>query len=219
MPVKSTTNVVGLYDLVHGQFYSNAGSGSFTAPTYAYSRPLSAISCNNFYKDGGAAVAEYDLTQKRPPVIASLNFSEGVNSISLTKTDEYGHTDTASYMSTTTSATALGYPYSYTSSAKTGYTMNSGSSGNGVARGDFTISPTASKVTYNITYEMSEGSLGSEAVAGTATYQISNSTQSIAAGTYEVTVETDYTYSINLACSNSNVTLTKTTTTVSGVKS
>ena len=62
IPVKRNSDgVIGLFDCVNGVFYTNIGSGSFTAGSSLGT--LNLICCNNFYKDGGAAVAEYELTQ------------------------------------------------------------------------------------------------------------------------------------------------------------
>ena len=76
IPVKrNSDNALGMYDCVNGVFYANSGSGSFTAGTSM--GKLATIGCNNFYRDGGACVGKYELTQFGRYQTYTLSISAG----------------------------------------------------------------------------------------------------------------------------------------------
>lgn len=191
IPVKKGT-AVGLYDLVEGKFYSNAGANSFTAGPEIGS--LNAISCNNFYDDGGAAIATHNLlANKLIKNNITVVLNTGVNSIVVTKTDLDGGQSTQTFISNGTCSSAINYPYAWTASAKSSYSVYPSSGSGYFHNGEYTvISPTATRKTQTITI-----SLPTNVASVTLTYYNASETSTTTTFTSNgsVTAAQGYTYS------------------------
>lgn len=147
IPVKKSDGTLGMFNLVNGKFYGNSGSGSFEVGQSI--GKLNGIGCNNFYKDGGAAVARYDLANKRLCGSYYIPSQTGLNDIELEYIMDNGEWSYA-YLGEGDNDMAINYPYSWTAEAASGYTV-SPSSGSGIfIGGTLTIQPTVTSTSQQI---------------------------------------------------------------------
>ena len=100
-----------MYDTINGQFYGSSGEDPFVAgPELGL---LNILSCNNFYSDDGAAVAEPALLSKKlTKNYINVTKNTGVSTITVVKTLADGSKASEVFSASGSCESAINYPYS-----------------------------------------------------------------------------------------------------------